>query len=964
MLPMSTCLRNIALFILLSLSCGLRAQVFPARQYTTKDELANSNVYDICHDDRGYLWFATERGVSRFDGYKFTNYLFKEGLEGAIVFSLSQDANGGLMAATKFDGVYKMAGNFHKVIDADRMLANEQSVFAGAYFYSLKDGVRVTAYHLKKETTSQIALPENVKPLFILKADSVSIFIATTNGIYQSRSAGPPKRIFSGINEPVHSLAIAGDTLYAGVAGSVYALIDNNVNKVATVPNGGKVKRLMVDKNQRIWCATFPENKLYLIDGLNITDISEKLRISGISVNKILEDNEGNVWIATYGKGIFCLHHMYCTNYTQYDGLANEYITSLLPNNDHLLIGTYDGLYSLSGNNIEPLKSFNGELEFIRKLEANDELLIATVSGINANGAMVKRSAIGNFPLQYLHATTTLIDGNYVYFSRWDKKIWRSTITNGVLGPGEVIFEDKDAIWSRVNTIFLDKKKNMWIGTTRGVYIMSPDGSWVKNDTGVLKTNISSITYDHNNNIILGTDRGLAEYNNGTWSSRREINGKNLENITGLVHDNSDRIWISTLNGLYLFDDKTLIQFDARNTLLSDEINALAYDSAQNAIWVGTSFGLSRIDVGLFDKTPVVAPAAIFKTLRAADSIYRDLGINSSLSLPYTSKNLTLRFSAIQFAAPEGIKFFYKFDDGPWEPTTGRQIEFASIPYGSHTIQLKSIGERGVEGPIATLTIFVTTPFWATAWFKILIGLAIAGLAYLLLRKRFEIQRKKQQERLELQSKVAELRHQALAASMNPHFIFNALNSIQHFINSHNTEEATEYLGKFARLIRMILDYGGRTFIPLKDELERLEYYLELEKVRFGDKLNYTIAVDDSLRNSPLEIPNMVIQPVVENALWHGLLPASRNGHLLITFTQKDNVVYVTVDDDGIGINESKRRKKSTHNSLGIHMIGERLELLNRLSGYKAIISIQDKSDLPEPSVGTIARIVMGDDRT
>lgn len=279
------------------------------------------------------------------------------------------------------------------------------------------------------------------------------------------------------------------------------------------------------------------------------------------------------------------------------------------------------------------------------------------------------------------------------------------------------------------------------------------------------------------------------------------------------------------------------------------------------------------------------------------------------------------------------------------------------MPYGKHTLLLKSFGEQEIEGPVATLTIIVETPIWATIWFKIIVGIAIGVAAYLILRKRFETVRKKQQERLELQSKIAELRHQALAASMNPHFIFNALNSIQHFINAHNTEEATDYLGKFARLIRMILDYGGKTFIPLKDELERLNYYLELEKIRFGNKLNFKIDIDPILLNEQPEIPNMVIQPVVENALWHGILPANRNGNLHISFTKLDNAIRVLVDDDGIGVHESKRRKKSGHNSLGIQMIRERLDLLKKLSGYQATIAIHDKSDFNPPGQGTLVQI-------
>ncbi len=945
------------LAIVFSLSVlSAHAQVFPARQYTTADELANSNVYDIAHDEKGYLWFATERGLSRFDGYKFTNYLFKEGLEGATVYGLAQDEKQHLYAATRQDGIYKLEGNFTKKIPADPALANEQIAIAGNFMYTLDDNRQVASVHLNKKDISIVLASGEVHPYAIISGEGDTVFIGTNKGVYFSVRGSRAEK-YSIFAQHCYSLFVRDNQLFAGSQGVVYQVRKNTFDIVATLSTPISIKRLLIDNDGNIWCAAFPQNKLLVVQGDQVTDISKSLNISGISINKILEDHEGNIWIATYGKGVFCFHHRYITNYTASDGLMNEYITSLLPFPNGVLIGTYDGLYELNGLTITQHKYFPGELEYIRNMTSADDMYYVSITGINATRLDVARKNIQNKTIQFLQCPSMLVEGDQLYYNHWSNNILTATITGSGTTPGTTWFQDDQTGWSRASVFCRDAEGLMWVGTSRGLLILDEGKLVQRLDTGFFHTNITCFLLDDSGHMFVGTDHGLAIYYKGTWKLHHDLMGKNVESITGLAHDGQHRIWISTLNGLFLIDQDKVIQFDARNTLLSDEINAIAYDTVQNAIWIGTTFGLSKIDIDKFDRTPVRAPAAIFKTLRAADSIYRDLGMDSRIELPHTSKNLIVRFGAIQFSAPEGIKFYYTFDGGQWEPTVGRQIEFASIPYGEHVIELKSVGERGVEGPVARLTIFVATPFWASTWFKAIIGLLISLFAYMVLRKRFEVLRQKQQERLELQSKVAELRHQALAASMNPHFIFNALNSIQHFINAHNTEEATDYLGKFARLIRMMLDYGGRTFIPLKDELERLAYYLDLEKVRFGEKLNYTIQVDDRLRNSQIEIPNMVIQPIVENALWHGILPANRPGHLDIRFTPVDGTILVTINDDGIGIEESKRRKKSEHNSLGIQMIHERLELLNRLSGYKANLSIRDRSALDPLQHGTLAEI-------
>lgn len=933
-------------------------QMFPSRQYTTQDELANSNVYDICHDDRGYLWFATERGLSRFDGYKFTNYLFKEGLGGSIVYGLSQDENGNLFAATKYDGVYKLDGNFSKTIEEHPNLANEEIIATTNFFYSLKLNKGITVVKMSDASLNIIAFPDKkIIPHCLYKDAQGKIYTGTSHGIYLLDGTSIPVQIFPEITNAVFSISNQDGEWCFGGLNEIYTKSDIKSSTIS-LPEGGKVNRILLDKNGNIWAAVFPQNKCYLVRGDKILNVSDKLNLRGISVNKIMEDHEGNIWIATYGKGAFCIHHMYCENYTTIDGLSTAYITSIESNIDgNLFVGSYNGLYTLKENGLQLHKLFEGSLEYIKELRGHGDSIYVTVAGIPASKLHVGDVKIDNSTVSFLMSSAILIDDNFVYYNMWDKRLYRTSSTTKEQDKGEIIFYDSTAIWNKINKIFKDKHEHIWLGTTRGIYIIEPNGKYQKMDTGYFKSNITQFLYDDEGTVLIGSDRGLIKYKNSKWTVTRDFKGKNLESITSIIKDKKGRVWIGTLNGLFILDKNTLLQFDTKNTLLSDEINALEYDIKKNYLWVGTTYGLSSINLTLFDKTPVVPPIAIFKTLRSKDSIYRELDINNTITLPYTASNFAVRFSAVHFSSPEGIKFLYKFDDGDWQPATGRQIEFASMPYGKHTLLLKSFGEQEIEGPVATLIITIETPFWATVWFKIIIGIAIGIAAYLILKKRFEAVRQKQQEQLELQSKIAELRHQALAASMNPHFIFNALNSIQHFINSHNTEEATDYLAKFARLIRMMLDFGGKTFIPLKDELERINYYLELEKIRFGNKLTFKVDIDPQLLIDLPEIPNMVIQPVVENALWHGLLPANRNGNLHISFTKIGKTIRVIVDDDGIGLHESKRRKKSDHNSLGIKMIRERLDLLKRLSGYEAKITIMDKSDLNPPGQGTFVQI-------
>jgi LytS/YehU family sensor histidine kinase len=213
-------------------------------------------------------------------------------------------------------------------------------------------------------------------------------------------------------------------------------------------------------------------------------------------------------------------------------------------------------------------------------------------------------------------------------------------------------------------------------------------------------------------------------------------------------------------------------------------------------------------------------------------------------------------------------------------------------------------------------------------------------------------------KRLQDEQQVNVLKHQAMNSLLSPHFIFNSLTSIQNYINTNNSLRASEYLAKFSRLIRMIIEKAAQSEISLHDELSRLTYYLELEKERFKHKFDYKINIDEDINTHEIMIPNMIIQPHVENCIIHGILPKNEHGTLTISFTRMANRRFmITIEDDGIGLIKAKEHAKAGHKSLGTSTIQNILEINSKLSGKSQKVSMVDKSTLDASANGTLITI-------
>lgn len=311
--------------------------------------------------------------------------------------------------------------------------------------------------------------------------------------------------------------------------------------------------------------------------------------------------------------------------------------------------------------------------------------------------------------------------------------------------------------------------------------------------------------------------------------------------------------------------------------------------------------------------------------------------------MDHNENYFSFEFSSLSFYSPDKNQYAYKLEgvDRDWVYSGPRHyVGYTNINPGHYTFRVKGTNNDGVWNQDGTyITIVIRPPWWRTLWaysiYSLLIVIAIWTIVHYRsrsLRRELE-QRKKEQQLTELQQQKAELEMQALRAQMNPHFIFNSLNSINMFILENNKLQASEYLSKFSRLIRLILQNSQETFIPLEKELEALQLYLELEALRFDNKFEYKIAVDEDIDTAMLKVPPLIIQPYAENAIWHGLMHKQEKGHLEIGLYEKDETLFCKITDDGVGRKRAlalKSKSSMVNKSMGMRITGDRIASLQK----------------------------------
>jgi LytS/YehU family sensor histidine kinase len=338
------------------------------------------------------------------------------------------------------------------------------------------------------------------------------------------------------------------------------------------------------------------------------------------------------------------------------------------------------------------------------------------------------------------------------------------------------------------------------------------------------------------------------------------------------------------------------------------------------------------------------------------------------LDLNYKQNFFSLSFSAKAFTMSQDTRFRYRLKDfDNWiETTDDRLANYTNVPPGKYIFQLQAANNEGMwNEKMLELPVYIATPWWQTWWFRLSALAALLMLTWWLYRSRIDQIRKKEQLRSQYEKKLANVEMSALLAQMNPHFLFNSLNSIDSYIIRNESKKASEYLNNFARLVRLILQNSRSNYISLKDELESLDLYLQMETLRFANRFEYEIQLPPDIDSSAILIPPMLIQPYVENAIWHGLMHKKdgKQGKVELIISKREDNLFCVIQDNGIG-REKAETFRTQHpgnrkRSMGMQITKDRMEMINKLYSTNTTMQVIDLHDDEGNATGTRVELVI-----
>lgn len=431
---------------------------------------------------------------------------------------------------------------------------------------------------------------------------------------------------------------------------------------------------------------------------------------------------------------------------------------------------------------------------------------------------------------------------------------------------------------------------------------------------------------------------------------------------TSLLGGSGSYMLFRSQNGIVVYDfrKQQSFLFDHSNGLSSPDNKSFLYCNGN--LVVGQSggfeyFKLARLNgyssrIAPYLNTIIADTAMVFTRSGSSGP--------ATVHLSHDQNTLNFSFSAPEYLFPERIEYAYQLSgvDNGWQYTNSfnRKIIYTSLPPGSYTFRLKAQMAGGDWNVVPVeYSVIISPAWWQTVPFWLFCLLAGASVAYFLVRKRIRAVHQKAEQKAQHEKDLLVLEAKALRAQMNPHFIFNCLNSIKALIQKSENDTAAAYLTTFSKLIRILFQNSDKREVSLYEELETCKLYTQLEAVRFAGKVSFHFAVDERIDLKDIKVPALILQPLIENAIWHGLVPKEEGGKVEVSVQQENGSVRCIVDDNGIGRELSRQYKSGYadgHQSKGISLTQSRLHLDKLLNGRDDSIDVIDKKD-PEGHTGT-----------
>jgi len=702
-------------------------------------------------------------------------------------------------------------------------------------------------------------------------------------------------------------------------------------------------------------------------------------------VRAVCVDREKNPWIATYGGGIYKYLGNGVRTYTADDGLSGNAVMTMFKHGNNLFFGTFDnGLTSYFSSLNDPIGN-----RLVENIKNEKRIWTSATDRQNRpwigtlNGVYYYEQNCGSCPKWInFNSTNGLNEDLVLSLLPTDQGMYVGT-NKGV----QLIHENGIQSFSeltnfpntRIRHMIQTREGNIWMATREGVTKFDGQNFQTFGEqTGWTDASSFSIVQLPSGLIVAGTQNGLY-IGNESGFEHKTIHASPGSNTVNFLKVIRNHLWIGTLNGVYLWEldgngnlGSMVRHLNQSDGLISLETNLNAILEDYNTVWIGTPSGVISLDLNTIESKfqnpiPIVHLTNIQTNLQDInwfefDPKWDGLKLPENLEFSHTQNSFTFHFDASSTTYPERVFYSYWLEglDETWSvPTQFTQVNFNNLPAGLYTFHIRArVDESGEWSKEETWSFRVLPPWWLT-WWAIILELLFIGfvVSFIIRIRQRNLRNKLWAEQSELKAKLLMLEQQSMNSSMNRHFIFNALNSIQYYINRQDRKLANQYLTDFAKLIRKNLDSGQENYTPLSEELDRLELYLKLEQMRFPGAFEYKIITTEILNLNTLRIPAMLLQPFLENSIWHGLIPKGTDGYLQLQVAERSGNLSITIEDNGIGIEASQLRKTSsdTHISKGMEITRNRLELIQQMT--QITIVLEGPKDVKLPSGQQVTRV-------
>lgn len=947
--------------------------------YTSKipcpDPLPTPVIYDMLADSKGYLWLGTDKGLIRFNSRSFQILPFNATQLKSVAY-INEDNEGRIWCANFYKQIYYVEHDSLKLF-----MVNSPDYFK----YSSLLNFLVDDKYVYVTTLNEIAIIDKVTRNIVKKIMSGSavnaslqysilykkqlyffdrknqLCNAADNSVIDSSKAPFFELRFGVNNEQVLAIERGKRKRLAAIFNGkeIVSLPDYNI------PENAYAYHLSITGKNETWICT--QNGAYLWD---YQTGNTKPFFINERVSDVVKDFQGNYWFSTLDNGLFKCPNLNCIKIVSPFTNSNDNATRIfkLPNNN-FLIGNTKGEVVEINKNARLVKKFqsatNEEIEFLyysvqKNAVYSDGGMFDYKTGklITAYefGKTVSEDAFGNLIISTFNRGMLTVNS----FDKIDTSIlpvcksgFKKFDLCNISIAGKPL---RKAILLRIkrSTCCLadNSKKGFWMAYDDGLYYYGYDGSVkiIRNKKGepILATHL----LQYNNRLYIGTTTA------GLYIlDENKTEEKHYTTATGLQSNNAKKIIIAG-NKIWLLTAESLEMIDIATGLAQDFF---------------ASAGLESITVYDFEldsnKVLLATPNGVMQYTQAENSLGERIKITQlsienngaevlpNMVLEYNQNSITAKFDAIHFKAPSKLFFYYRLvgSDGNWHKVSASSniVNYNFLPAGNYVFEVYAADANMIFKSTTSSFVFtVAKPFWQTWWFIGLMVLALFGIGYIAV-KLWVIQFKAKQQQKEnlLQSKLTAIRSQ-----MNPHFLYNVLNTVQGLVYANKKSEAADMLGNFSDLMRKTLKESDKTEISLQDETESLKLYLELEKKRFNDDLVFSIEVEVPVDITDIHIPSMFIQPFAENAIKHGLLHQEGKKFLSIKISQEKNKLCVLIDDNGIGRKQSaviNQTKKIQSAGFAIKGVEERIAIYNEMNAEKISFEIVDKEQ------GTLVKLIL-----